>query len=38
MTMPLILEVLILVTLAYLIGLGIGRLLFGRRRRQSFLD
>lgn len=36
--MPLILEVMILVTIAYLLGLGFGALLFGRRRRTSFLD
>lgn len=36
--MPLLAETLILVALAWLIGLGLGWLLFGRRRRSSFLD
>lgn len=36
--MPLLLETLILVALAYLIGFGLGWLFFGRRRRTSFLD
>ena len=36
--MPLILETLLLSALFYLLGLGAGWLLFGRRRRQSFLD
>lgn len=36
--MPLLAETLILVALAYLAGIGIGWLLFGRRRRTSFLD
>ena len=36
--MPLLVETLILVALAYLIGVGLGWLLFGRRRRGSFLD
>jgi hypothetical protein len=36
--MPLLAETLILVALAWLVGLGIGWLLFGRRRRSSFLD
>ena len=36
--MPLLTETLILVALAYLAGIGVGRLLFGRRRRSSFLD
>jgi len=35
---PLILETLGLLTLAYALGLGLGALLFGRRKRQSFLD
>jgi hypothetical protein len=35
---PLLLETELLVLLAYLIGLGLGRLLFGRRQRQSYLD
>jgi hypothetical protein len=36
--MPLLVETLILCAIAWLIGLGIGWLLFGRARRQSFLD
>ena len=36
--MPLLLETELLVLIAYLIGLGLGRLLFGRRKRQSYLD
>ncbi|HEX9932178.1 MAG TPA: hypothetical protein VGB08_05000 [Allosphingosinicella sp.] len=35
--MPLLLETLLLCALAWLIGLGIGWLLFGRKRRESFL-
>lgn len=35
--MPLLAETLILVAVAWLIGLGIGRLLFGRAKRDSFL-
>ncbi len=35
---PLILEALIWMMAAYLIGLGLGRLFFGRRKKQSFLD
>ena len=35
--MPLLVETLILVTIAWLIGLGIGRLFFGRRKRDGFL-
>ncbi len=35
--MPLLLETLFLVLLFYLAGVGIGFLLFGRRRRTSFL-
>ena len=35
--MPLLAETLILVTIAWLIGLGIGFLLFGRARRDGFL-
>lgn len=35
--MPLLAETLLLVAAAFLIGLGIGWLLFGRRRRESFL-
>lgn len=35
--MPLIVETEILVLIAFLAGVGIGRLLFGRRRRQGFL-
>jgi hypothetical protein len=34
---PLIAEVLILVTIAYLIGVGIGWLLFGRPKKESYL-
>ena len=37
-TMPLIAELLILTTLAYLIGLALGWLLFGRKRRERFAD
>jgi hypothetical protein len=36
--LPLLAETLIAVGLAYLAGLALGALLFGRRRRQSFLD
>jgi hypothetical protein len=36
--MPLLAETELLVLIAYLIGLGLGGLLFGRRKRQSFLD
>ena len=36
--LPLIAETLILVGLAYLAGLALGALLFGRRRRESYLD
>ena len=36
--MPLLAETLILVAAAWLLGLGLGWLLFGRRRRRSFLD
>jgi hypothetical protein len=36
--LPLLAETLILVALAYAIGFGLGALIFGRRRRQSFLD
>ena len=36
--LPLIAETLILAALAYLIGFGLGRVFFGRRRRTSFLD
>jgi len=35
--MPLLVETLLLVALAYLVGLGIGWLLFGRKKRQGFL-
>ena len=35
--MPLLIETLILVLLAWLVGLGIGWLLFGRPKRQGFL-
>jgi len=36
--MPLIAETLILVAIAYLAGFGLSWLLWGRRKRQSFLD
>jgi len=36
--MPLLAETLILTCLAYLLGVGLGWLLFGRRRKTSFLD
>jgi hypothetical protein len=36
--LPMLVETWILLTLAYGIGIGLGALLFGRRRRQSFLD
>ena len=36
--MPLLLESLFLTLVAYLIGLGVGRLIFGRKKRTSFLD
>jgi hypothetical protein len=36
--MPLLAETLILVAVFYLIGVGFGWLLFGRRKRSSFLD
>ncbi len=36
--LPLLAETLILVTLFYLAGFGLGALFFGRRRRTSFLD
>ena len=35
--MPLLVETLILVTIAYLIGIGLAKLLFGRPTRDSFL-
>ena len=35
--MPLIVETLLLVAVAYALGLGIGWLLFGRKKRQGFL-
>jgi hypothetical protein len=35
--MPLIVETLILVTIAYLLGVGVAWLLWGRKRRQGFL-
>jgi len=34
---PLIAETLLLVVLAYLVGLGLGYLLFGRPRRKNYL-
>jgi hypothetical protein len=36
-TMPLLAETLVLSALAYLAGLGLGRLLWGRRRREGFV-
>ena len=36
--LPLLVEALALLLLAYLAGLGLGAFLFGRRRRQSYLD
>jgi hypothetical protein len=36
--LPMLVAPWFLVTLAYAIGLGLGALLFGRRKRQSFLD
>ncbi len=36
--MPLIVETLILFVIAYLIGIGLAALLFGTRRRGSFLE
>lgn len=36
--LPLLAETLILCALAFLVGLGLGRLVFGRRKRTSFLD
>jgi hypothetical protein len=36
--LPLLAETLIVIALAYLLGFGLGWLLFGRRRRESFLD
>ena len=36
--MPLIAEVLLLCVVAYLLGLGLGRLWFARRRRERFAD
>lgn len=35
--MPLIVETLLLIALAYLIGVGIGWVLFGRPKKTSFL-
>ena len=35
--MPLLVETLILVAIAYLIGIGLAKLLFGRPKRDSFL-
>ena len=37
LTMPLLAETLLLVAVAWLIGLGIGRLLFGRAEKEGFL-
>lgn len=36
--LPLLIETMIVVALAYFAGLGLGALIFGRRKRQSFLD
>ena len=36
--LPLLAETELLALIAYLIGLGLGALFFGRRKRQSFLD
>ncbi len=36
--MPLIVETLILFVVAYLVGIGLAALLFGTRRRTSFLE
>jgi hypothetical protein len=36
--LPMLVETWILLVLAYAIGLGLGGLAFGRRKRQSFLD
>jgi hypothetical protein len=36
--LPLLAETLLLCAFAFLVGLGLGRLFFGRRRRTSFLD
>lgn len=35
--MPILVETLMAVVLAYLLGIGLGRLIFGRRRRDGFL-
>ncbi len=37
-SIPLLVETLFLLVLAYLAGIGLGRLLFGRKKRESFLD
>ena len=36
--LPMLVETLLLVSLGYAAGLGLGRLFFGRRKRRSFLD
>jgi hypothetical protein len=36
--LPMLFDTWILLTLAYAVGIGLGALLFGRRKRQSFLD
>jgi hypothetical protein len=36
--LPLLAELLLLAAAAYLLGFGVGARLFGRRRRESFLD
>ncbi len=35
--MPLLIETLLLVAAAWLVGLGIGRMLFGRAKKEGFL-
>jgi hypothetical protein len=36
--LPMLVETWLLVALAYFLGFGLGAMVFGRRRRQSFLD
>ena len=36
--LPLLAETLLLVALCFFVGFGLGALIFGRRRRESFLD
>jgi LPXTG-motif cell wall-anchored protein len=38
LTVPLVAETLILAAIAYFVGLGLGAILFRRRRRKSYLD